>query len=61
MWASALLSIDEKEPESMKPYINQLIEAKRRWHYQVAPEDEAKGFRGWHSRGYLPHFDAPGT
>ena len=19
------------------------------------------GFRGWHSRGYLPHFDAPGT
>ena len=24
--------------------------------------DEAKlGFRGWHSRGYLPHFDVPGV
>jgi putative transposase len=45
----------------MKPYIYQLVEAKREWHHQVAPEDEAKGFRGWHSRGYLPHFDAPGT
>src|SRR5436309_2817153 len=45
----------------MKPYIYQLIEARRQWHYQVAPEDGAKGFRGWHSRGYLPHFDAPGT
>ena len=61
MWASALLSIDAKEPESMKPYIYQIIEAKQAWHYQVSPEDEAKGFRGWHSRGYLPHFDAPGT
>ena len=20
-----------------------------------------KGFRGWHQRGYLPHFDAPGV
>src|SRR5881628_3585254 len=45
----------------MKPCINRIIEAKRQWHYQVAPEDEGKGFRGWHSRGYLPHFDAPGT
>src|SRR5438876_7057153 len=45
----------------MKTEIYKLIEAKRQWHYQVSPEDEAKGFRGWHSRGYLPHFDAPGT
>src|SRR5207247_9801775 len=45
----------------MKSYIDQLIEAKRQWHYQVSPQDEAKGFRGWHSRGYLPHFDAPVT
>ena len=61
MWASALVSIHEKESDAMKPYVYQLIEAKRQWHYQVSPEDEAKGFRGWHSRGYLPHFDAPGT
>jgi putative transposase len=45
----------------MKPYIRQLIEAKRQWHHQVSAEDEAKGFRGWHSRGYLAHFDSPGT
>jgi putative transposase len=45
----------------MKPYIYELTEAKRRCHYQVSPEEAAKGFRGWHSRGYLPHFDAPGT
>src|SRR5262249_23286311 len=29
--------------------------------YQVTPKDEAAGFRGWYSRGYLPHFDAPGV
>jgi len=29
MWASALLSNDEKESDSMKPYINQLIQAKQ--------------------------------
>ena len=45
----------------MKLNLRQLIEAKRQWHYQVAPEDASKGFHGWHSRGYLPHFDAPGT
>ena len=45
----------------MKPYLHQLIHDKREWHYEVAPDDAAHGFRGWHSRGYLPHFDAPGT
>ena len=44
-------------PRPLRP----LIEAKRQWHYQVSPEEAAKGFRGWHSRGYLPHFDAPGA
>jgi hypothetical protein len=36
------------------------IRNKRQWH--TAPDAEAKklGFRGWHSRGYLPHFDMPG-
>jgi putative transposase len=24
-------------------------------------EEMRKGFRGWHQRGYLPHFDAPGV
>jgi REP element-mobilizing transposase RayT len=26
----------------------------------VSREDQIKGFRGWHERGYLPHRDAPG-
>ena len=36
------------------------IREKRRWH---TPPDSGAfelGFRGWHSRGYLPHFDMPG-
>jgi len=45
----------------MKRSVHELIREKQQWH---APPDEdaAKlGFRGWHSRGYLPHFDMPGT
>ena len=44
----------------MSDYVRQIIRDKRQWHHQVTPEEEALGFRGWHSRGYLPHFDAPG-
>ncbi len=41
--------------------IRDLIEAKRQWTEPIHPDDQALGFRGWHSRGYLPHFDAPGA
>jgi putative DNA methylase len=41
------------------PGLLKLIEAKRRWHYRPDAEAAQKGFRGWHERGYLPHFDAP--
>ena len=45
----------------MKRSIHELIREKREWH-TPPDEDAAKlGFRGWHSRGYLPHFDAPGA
>jgi putative transposase len=37
----------------------QLIRAKREWHWKPSPEQRRRGFRGWHQRGYLPHFDAP--
>ena len=37
----------------------QLIRAKRQWHWKPTPEQLRQGFRGWHQRGYLPHFDAP--
>jgi REP element-mobilizing transposase RayT len=38
----------------------ELIRAKREWHWKPTTEELRAGFRGWHQRGYLPHFDAPG-
>ena len=43
------------------PGLLNLIEAKRRWHYHPGAGDARRGFLGWHERGYLPHFDAPGV
>jgi putative DNA methylase len=37
----------------------ELIRAKREWDWKPAIEELKKGFRGWHQRGFLPHFDAP--
>ena len=39
--------------------LKRLIETKRKWHYHPDDEAKARGFLGWHERGYLPHFDAP--
>lgn len=36
-----------------------LIRAKREWDWQPSVAELKRGFRGWHQRGYLPHFDAP--
>lgn len=48
-------------PTPMKrEHLKELIEAKREWTMPLAPEETAKGFRGWYSSKYLPHFDAPG-
>lgn len=41
--------------------IHELIRIKRAWDEPLSADDEKLGFRGWYSRGYLPHFDAPGT
>lgn len=43
-----------------KRNIHELIRDQTRWSEPLSPSDEALNFRGWHSRGYLPHFDAPG-
>ena len=43
------------------PYIRWLVAQKREWHHSPDPNAAALGFRGRHTRGYLPHFDAPGT
>lgn len=45
----------------MKEDIRHIVEFKSQWHYQPTKEELALGFKGWHSRGYLPHFDAPGV
>jgi len=39
----------------------ELIRAKREWDWKPSIEEFKKGFRGWHQRGYLPHFNAPGV
>jgi putative transposase len=39
---------------------NQVVADKRRWHLGASDPEAAAGFRGWHTRGYLPHFDKPG-
>src|SRR5512133_3680293 len=46
-----------RKPEDLK----RLIDGKRQWTEPLAPEDQAKGFKGWYSSKYLPHFDSPGA
>ncbi len=37
----------------------ELIRAKRERNWKPSFTELRQGFRGWHQRGYLPHFDAP--
>jgi REP element-mobilizing transposase RayT len=39
----------------------EIVRHKRQWHNPPDPKAARLGFRGWHSRGYLPHFDLPGV
>jgi REP element-mobilizing transposase RayT len=39
--------------------LRRLIEAKRAGDAPLGPAMIRRGFRGWHERGYLPHYDAP--
>jgi REP element-mobilizing transposase RayT len=41
------------------PGLRQLIRAKAQFSYEPDARARSLGFRGWHERGYLPHFDAP--
>ena len=45
----------------INPGLLQLIPAKREWHWKPSIQELRRGFRGWHERGYLPHFEAPGV
>jgi REP-associated tyrosine transposase len=44
-----------------KRNVYELIREKRAWTEPLSDEDQNLGFHGWRSRGYLPHFDAPGV
>ncbi|HEY5910489.1 MAG TPA: transposase, partial [Verrucomicrobiae bacterium] len=43
-----------------KPGLHELVEGKQAWAEPLDREAKARGFIGWHQRGYLPHRDAPG-
>ncbi|MBE0540092.1 MAG: transposase [Verrucomicrobia bacterium] len=43
------------------PGLQKLVDGKQAWAIPLDAEARAKGFRGWHQRGYLPHYDAPGV
>ena len=57
--------MDSPKPNRRVPPKNvgllELIRAKCEWSWKPSVEVLKKGFRGWHQRGYLPHFDAPGV
>jgi putative transposase len=44
-----------------KRNIREFIREKHAWTEPLSADAEKLGFRGWCSRGYLPHFDAPGV
>jgi REP element-mobilizing transposase RayT len=45
--------------------IYEIVREKRKWQEPLEPEEAAHeasiGSKGWYTRGYLPHFDKPGT
>jgi putative transposase len=45
----------------MKRSVHETIREKRQCHTPPDPSLVQRGFRGWPSRGYLPHFDQPGV
>jgi putative transposase len=59
----ASFSMESQKPIRHTPPNNfgllELIRAKREWSWKPSSKELKEGFRGWHQRGYLPHFDAP--
>lgn len=43
------------------PGLQKLVAGKQAWAVPLDEDAKAKGFLGWHQRGYLPHYDAPGV
>jgi REP element-mobilizing transposase RayT len=46
--------------QSKREHLRQLVEAKQDANEPLSEKDTARGFLGWHERGYLPHCDKPG-
>jgi REP-associated tyrosine transposase len=42
------------------PGLQQLVAGKKAWSEPLDDGSAARGFLGWHQRGYLPHCDRPG-
>jgi putative transposase len=61
----ALCAMDSPKPIRRTPPKNlgllEIIRAKREYHWKPSVAELKSGFRGWHQRGFLPHFDAPGV
>ena len=50
--------------QSCPPYnpgLQEMVKGKQAWSEPLDDDAKAKGFRGWHQRGYLPHHDVPGV
>jgi REP element-mobilizing transposase RayT len=43
------------------PGLYKLVEGKQAWAEPLDDEAKARGFLGWHQRGYVPHHDVPGV
>ena len=59
--AAADKAVRAPAPAPARRSPGELVGAKRRWHFQPSVEEKARGFKGWYSHGFLPHFDAPGV
>ncbi len=52
---------DDAQRHARRAHIRAVTANLAEFHTPLARSVAALGFRGWHSRGYLPHFDQPGT
>jgi REP element-mobilizing transposase RayT len=50
----------KRPPQSKTEHLRRLVSGKNNWSEPLSEEAKAKGFKGWHERGYLPHCDKPG-
>ena len=41
------------------PGLKKLVAGKQAWAIPLDEDAKARGFLGWHQRGYVPHYDAP--